>query len=183
MGMLKKLGWDADLTPEERATIDKIGGGERRRELEDRPLRRHPAGGDRSTAARRSATARRAAWPGTFPDPVPLHREPLYTPRRDLVAQYPTWTTARLPPAACSTRAIQDAGRRQGLPDHPDLRAAGRVRRRRRRDPLQRVAGRAAAGHVRRGQPADANNLGVKDGEHGLGPWPGRRRGHGSRRC
>ena len=26
-----------------------------------------------------------------FPDPVPLHREPLYTPRRDLVADYPTY--------------------------------------------------------------------------------------------
>ena len=28
----------------------------------------------------------------TFPDPIPLHREPLYTPRRDLVAKYPTYT-------------------------------------------------------------------------------------------
>ena len=27
----------------------------------------------------------------TFPDPVPIHREPLYTPRRDLVADYPTY--------------------------------------------------------------------------------------------
>ncbi|MBU5885472.1 hypothetical protein JVW21_20320, partial [Vibrio cholerae O1] len=27
----------------------------------------------------------------TFPDRVPLHREPLYTPRRDLLADYPTW--------------------------------------------------------------------------------------------
>ena len=27
----------------------------------------------------------------TFPDPVPVHREPLYTNRRDLVADYPTY--------------------------------------------------------------------------------------------
>ena len=27
----------------------------------------------------------------TFPDPVPIHREPLYTSRRDLVAKYPTY--------------------------------------------------------------------------------------------
>ena len=27
----------------------------------------------------------------TFPDPVPLHREPLYTSRRDLVGDYPTY--------------------------------------------------------------------------------------------
>ena len=27
----------------------------------------------------------------SFPDPVPVHREPLYTPRYDLVARYPTY--------------------------------------------------------------------------------------------
>jgi formate dehydrogenase major subunit len=27
----------------------------------------------------------------TFPDPVPIHREPLYTSRRDLVEKYPTY--------------------------------------------------------------------------------------------
>lgn len=27
----------------------------------------------------------------TFPDKVPLHREPLYTPRRDLLGKYATW--------------------------------------------------------------------------------------------
>ena len=36
-----------------------------------------------------NAKARAVVW--TFPDAVPLHREPLYTPRRDLVADYPTW--------------------------------------------------------------------------------------------
>ena len=36
-----------------------------------------------------NAKARAVVW--TFPDPVPLHREPLYTPRRDLVADYPTY--------------------------------------------------------------------------------------------
>ncbi len=37
-----------------------------------------------------NAKARTVVW--TFPDPIPLHREPLYTPRRDLVAKYPTYT-------------------------------------------------------------------------------------------
>ena len=34
-----------------------------------------------------NAKARAVAW--NLPDPVPIHREPLYTPRRDLVAKYP----------------------------------------------------------------------------------------------
>ena len=33
--------------------------------------------------------ARTFVW--NFPDPAPLHREPLYTPRRDLLPQYATW--------------------------------------------------------------------------------------------
>ncbi|MEX1235905.1 MAG: formate dehydrogenase subunit alpha [Roseovarius sp.] len=36
-----------------------------------------------------NAKARAVVW--TFPDPVPLHREPLYSNRRDLVADYPTY--------------------------------------------------------------------------------------------
>ena len=45
-------------------------------------------------AACPSATARPAlAW--NLPDPVPVHREPIYTPRRDLVAKYPTLPDAR----------------------------------------------------------------------------------------
>jgi formate dehydrogenase major subunit len=36
-----------------------------------------------------NAKARTVVW--NFPDPVPIHREPLYTSRRDLVADYPTY--------------------------------------------------------------------------------------------
>jgi formate dehydrogenase major subunit len=32
--------------------------------------------------------ARAVAW--NLPDPIPVHREPIYTPRTDLVAKYPT---------------------------------------------------------------------------------------------
>ncbi len=38
--------------------------------------------------------ARAVVW--NFPDPVPLHREPLYTPRRDLLPQYATYDDRRL---------------------------------------------------------------------------------------
>jgi formate dehydrogenase major subunit len=33
------------------------------------------------------------AW--NLPDPIPVHREPIYTPRVDLVAQYPTYPDAK----------------------------------------------------------------------------------------
>jgi formate dehydrogenase major subunit len=37
--------------------------------------------------------ARANAW--NLPDPVPVHREPIYTPRPELVAKYPTLPNAR----------------------------------------------------------------------------------------
>ena len=36
-----------------------------------------------------NARARALVW--NFPDPIPIHREPLYSPRPDLVAKYPTY--------------------------------------------------------------------------------------------
>jgi formate dehydrogenase major subunit len=90
-GVLKKLGWDADLTPEERATIERIGGA-------------NPDGVswaiDLSGGIQRvclkvhgvmhygNAKARANAF--GLPDPIPVHREPIYSPRPDLVAKYPT---------------------------------------------------------------------------------------------
>src|SRR6516225_8546293 len=37
--------------------------------------------------------ARANAW--NLPDPIPVHREPIYTPRPDLVAKYPTRPDAK----------------------------------------------------------------------------------------
>ena len=89
-GILKKLGWEKDLTAEERATILKIGG--------DKPDAVSWAidlsGGiqrvcmDHNVIHYGNAKARAVAW--NLPDPVPVHREPIYTPRTDLVAKYPT---------------------------------------------------------------------------------------------
>ncbi|MGL5947678.1 MAG: formate dehydrogenase subunit alpha [Aeromonas sp.] len=54
-----------------------------------------------------NAKARCVAW--NFPDPVPLHREPLYTPRRDLLPKYQTWADKpslwRLPTQYASIQA------------------------------------------------------------------------------
>ncbi len=64
-------------------------GGRREQELEDRSLGRHPARGDEARLHPfGNAKARGVVW--NFPDRVPQHREPLYSPRPDLVAKYPT---------------------------------------------------------------------------------------------
>ncbi|TVR78247.1 MAG: formate dehydrogenase [Rhodospirillales bacterium] len=92
MAMLTKLGWDADLTPEERAIIDSIDG-------ENTNWKTDLSGGLQRVAIKHglapfgNAKARCVAW--NFPDPVPIHREPLYTSRRDLVADYPTYQDTR----------------------------------------------------------------------------------------
>ncbi len=87
MGMLKKLGWDGDLTAGERAAIEKVAGDKTNWKVD-------LSGGIQRVAIKHgcapfgNAKARVKVW--TFPDPIPLHREPLYTSRRDLVADYPT---------------------------------------------------------------------------------------------
>lgn len=89
MAMLKKLGWDSDLTDAERATIEKIAG-------DKTNWKTDLSGGIQRVAIKHgcapfgNAKARTVVW--TFPDPVPLHREPLYTPRRDLLPKYETYS-------------------------------------------------------------------------------------------
>ncbi|GAA0595025.1 formate dehydrogenase subunit alpha [Caenispirillum bisanense] len=88
MAMLKKLGWDADLTAEERAVIDELGG-------DAVNWKTDLSGGIQRVAVLHGCAphgnAKARCVVPNFPDPVPLHREPLYTPRRDLVADYPTY--------------------------------------------------------------------------------------------
>jgi formate dehydrogenase major subunit len=94
-GVLKKLGWDADLTPAELATIQKIGG--------DKPdgvsWSTDLSGGVQRVALKHgcipygNGKARMVAW--NLPDAVPVHREPIYTPRVELVSKYPTLPDAK----------------------------------------------------------------------------------------
>ena len=89
MAMLKELGWDGDLTDDERSAIEAVAG-------DKTNWKTDLSGGIQRVAIKHgcapfgNAKARTVVW--TFPDPVPLHREPLYTPRRDLVADYPTYS-------------------------------------------------------------------------------------------
>jgi formate dehydrogenase major subunit len=93
MAMLEELGWDGDLTDEERSAIDAVAGS-------DTNWKTDLSGGIQRVAIEHgcapfgNAKARCVVW--QFPDPVPLHREPLYTPRRDLVEDYPTYQDMKM---------------------------------------------------------------------------------------
>jgi formate dehydrogenase major subunit len=90
VAMLKRLGWYDDLTAAEKATIARVGEGNEDRVSWMTDL----SGGIQRVAVAHGCSpfgngkARAVAW--NLPDPVPVHREPIYTPRTDLVAQYPT---------------------------------------------------------------------------------------------
>ncbi len=95
LAVLKKLGWDKDLTEAELATIQKVNpanpdavswaidlsGGIQRVAITHGCI---PYG---------NGKARANAW--NLPDPIPVHREPIYTPRVDLVSKYPTLPDAK----------------------------------------------------------------------------------------
>ena len=120
MAMLKKLGWDKDLTDAERAAIDKVAG-------DKTNWKTDLSGGIQRVAIKHgcapfgNAKARTVVW--TFPDPVPLHREPLYTPRRDLLPQYETYSDRKMYRLPTKFVSIQSQDYLQGLPDHSDHRA------------------------------------------------------------
>jgi formate dehydrogenase major subunit len=94
-GVLKKLGWDKDLTEAELATIQKIGGNNPDTVSWSLDL----SGGIQRVCLEHgvmhygNAKARANAF--GLPDAIPVHREPIYTPRPDLVAKYPTLPNAR----------------------------------------------------------------------------------------
>jgi formate dehydrogenase major subunit len=80
--LLKKLGWWDDLTEDEKKAEGKnwktdSSGGIIRVAMKVHGC--HPFG---------NAKARAVVW--NFPDPVPQHREPLYSNKPDLIAKYPT---------------------------------------------------------------------------------------------
>jgi formate dehydrogenase major subunit len=97
VGVLKKLGWDKDLTPEELAVVEKVAGGPDK--IDTVSWSTDLSGGVQRVALKHgcvpygNAKARTVAW--NLPDPIPTHREPIYTPRVDLVTKYPTLPDAK----------------------------------------------------------------------------------------
>jgi formate dehydrogenase major subunit len=160
MAMLKKLGWDKDLTDDERAAIEKVAG-------DATNWKTDLSGGIQRVAIKHgcapygNAKARAVVW--TFPDPVPIHREPLYTPRRDLVADYPTYQDTKLGRVPVLYASIQQ---KDFAKDFPIILTSGRL-----------VEYEGGGDETRSNpwlaelqqdmfievNPYDANNLGVRD--------------------
>jgi formate dehydrogenase major subunit len=115
--MLKKLGWWNDLTEQEKMAA------------EGKNWKTDLSGGIQRVAIKHgcapfgNAKARTIVW--EFPDPVPIHREALYTNRRDLVEKYPTYEDRksfyRLPTRYGSIQA-QDFSK-----DYPLIMTSGRL--------------------------------------------------------
>jgi formate dehydrogenase major subunit len=162
MAMLQKLGWDGDLTAEEKASIDAVAG-------EKTNWKTDLSGGIQRVAISHgcapfgNAKARCVVW--NFPDPVPLHREPLYTPRRDLVGDYPTYSDRqmyRLPTLYESIQKVDYAK------DFPVILTSGRIVEyegggdESRSNPWLAELQQEMYVEI---NPRDANDLGIRDGE------------------
>lgn len=157
--MLKQLGWWNDLTETEKLAA------------EGKNWKTDLSGGIQRVAIKHgcipygNAKARTIVW--TFPDKIPLHREPLYTPRRDLLIDYPTWNDKanifRLPTLY---KSIQDI---DSVANYPIILTSGRI--------VEYEGG----GEETRSNPwlaelqqemfieiniEDANNLGIIDGKY-----------------
>ncbi|MGJ5619829.1 formate dehydrogenase subunit alpha [Sulfitobacter sp. MF3-043] len=201
--MLRDLGWEGDLTDDEKSAINSVAG-----YPEGAPLTTEAAddggtgdtkteevgetsqtgeiesdfakatggvnwktdlsGGIQRVAIARgcapfgNAKARAVVW--TFPDPVPIHREPLYSNRRDLVAEYPTYEDKKFWRVPTMYASIQQ---NDFSVDYPIILTSGRL--------VEYEGG----GDESRSNPwlaelqqdmfveintRDANNLGVRDG-------------------
>jgi formate dehydrogenase major subunit len=127
-GVLKRLGWDADLTDEERATIERIGGNA----PDNVSWATDLSGGIQRVALEHgcipfgNGKARANAW--NLPDPIPVHREPIYTPRPDLVAKYPTRDNFRAHRAPNIGHTVQKQAVERNIPrDFPLVFTSGRL--------------------------------------------------------
>ncbi|TMV13346.1 formate dehydrogenase subunit alpha [Arenibacterium halophilum] len=193
MQMLQDLGWDGDLTEDERRSIEYVAGyrdlegnrtGEGEEVGEQDQQGPYPSdwqekiggvnwktdlsGGIQRVAIKHgcapfgNAKARAVVW--TFPDPVPKHREPLYSNRRDLVADYPTYDDKKFWRVPTMYKSIQE---KDFSEDYPIILTSGRL-----------VEYEGGGDETRSNpwlaelqqdmfveiNPRDANNLGIRDG-------------------
>jgi len=110
-----------------------------------------------------NAKARTVVW--SFPDPIPLHREPLYTNRRDLVADYPTYDDRKAYRLPTLYKSIQEQDFSE---EYPIILTSGRLVEyegggdETRSNPWLAELQQDMFVEV---NPRDANDLGVRDGE------------------
>ncbi len=95
------------------------------------------------------------AW--NLPDPIPVHREPIYTPRPDLVAKYPTRPDARQFRVPNLGFTVQKSAVDRGVvKSFPLILSSGRLVEYEgggEGNALQPLVGGAETGHVRRDKP------------------------------
>lgn len=156
--MLKQLGWWDDLTADEKTAA------------EGKNWKTDLSGGIQRVAIAHgcapfgNAKARTVVW--TFPDPVPIHREPLYTARYDLVDDYPTYEDRkshyRLPTRYASIQADDYSG------EYPLIHTSGRLveyeggGEETRSNPWLAELQQDMFVEI---NPADANDIGLQDGQ------------------
>ncbi|MEK9673387.1 MAG: formate dehydrogenase subunit alpha [Rhodospirillaceae bacterium] len=162
MAVLKKLGWDKDLTADELKVIEGVAG-------DKTNWKTDLSGGIQRVAIKHgcapfgNAKARAVVW--TFPDPVPLHREPLYTPRRDLLPKYETYTDRKMYRLPTMYKSIQD---KDFTKNFPTILTSGRLVEyegggdESRSNPWLAELQQDMFCEV---NPVDANNAGIKDGQ------------------
>jgi formate dehydrogenase major subunit len=156
--MLKQLGWWEELSDEEKTAA------------EGKNWKTDFSGGIQRVAIKHgcapfgNAKARAVVW--TFPDPVPIHREPLYTSRRELVEKYPTYEDRRafyrLPTRYASIQA------KDYSTEYPLIMTSGRLVEyegggdETRSNPWLAELQQDMFAEI---NPVDANNAGIRDGQ------------------
>ncbi|MDH3581152.1 MAG: formate dehydrogenase subunit alpha, partial [Hyphomicrobiales bacterium] len=162
MAMLKKLGWEGDLTADETAAIEKVAG-------DKTNWKTDLSGGIQRVAIKHgcapfgNSKARTVVW--NFPDPVPLHREPLYTPRRDLLPKYATYSDRQMYRLPTRFASIQE---QDFSKEYPLIMTSGRLveyeggGEETRSNPWLAELQQDMFVEI---NPSDANDLGIKDGQ------------------
>ncbi len=155
--VLKQLGWWDDLTPEEK------------QQAEGKNWKTDLSGGIQRVAIKHgcapfgNAKARAVVW--TFPDPVPVHREPLYTPRRDLLDKYRTYDDRKFYRLPTRYWSIQE---KDYSKDYPLILTSGRLVEyegggdETRANPWLAELQQEMFAEI---NPRDANNLNITDGQ------------------
>ncbi|HEX9179149.1 MAG TPA: formate dehydrogenase subunit alpha, partial [Burkholderiales bacterium] len=160
--LMKKLGWWDELSDAEKTAAEgknwktDSSGGIIRVVMKNHGC--HPFG---------NAKARAVVW--NFPDPIPQHREPLYSPRPDLVEKYPTFDDKkafwRLPTLY---KTVQSANKDISK-DYPLIMTSGRLTEyegggeEQRSSPWLAELQQDMFVEV---NPKDANNAGAKNGDY-----------------
>ena len=120
--VLQRLGWFDELTEAEKAQIARQGG--TASWATDLSMGIIRVAMEHGCVPYGNAKARANAW--NLPDPIPVHREPIYTPRTDLIAQYPTLPDRRgfrLPHLGQSIQSRMP----QVAPQYPIILSSGRL--------------------------------------------------------